>query len=57
MNQKIRSAFDNLLITFEVMMRSKLLANTKLVDFLFYRELPIPVLSLSKNQMRKAFDL
>jgi len=56
-NQKARAAFDNLIITFEVMMRSKLLENTKLVDYLFYRELPIQVLSLSKKQMRKAFAL
>ncbi len=56
-NQKIRAALDNLIITFEVMMRSKLLENTKLVDYLFYRELPIQVLSLSKKQMREAFAL
>ena len=56
-NQKIRSAFDNLQITFEVMRRSKLLENTRLVDYLFYRELPISVLSLNKSQMQKAFDL
>ena len=56
-NQRIKSAFDNLLVNFEVMMRSKLLENTKLVDYLFYRELPIQVLSLSKKQMREAFAL
>lgn len=56
-NQKIVSAFDNLMITFEVMMRSKLLENTKLVDYLFYKELPIPILSLSKKQMQEAFAL
>ena len=56
-NQKIKSAFDNLQVTFEVMMRSKLLENTRLVDYLFYRELPITVLSLNKNQMQQAFDL
>ena len=57
MNQKINSAFDNLIITFEVMMRSKLLENTKLVDYLFYKELPIPILSLNKKQMQEAFAL
>ena len=45
------------MITFEVMMRSKLLENTKLVDYLFYKELPIPILSLSKKQMQEAFAL
>jgi len=56
-NQEIVSAFDNLIITFEVMMRSKLLENTKLVDYLFYKELPIPILSLNKKQMQDAFAL
>ena len=56
-NQKIWTAFENLLVTFEVMMRSKLLENTKLVDYLFYRDLPISVISLSKKQMREAFAL
>ena len=57
MNQKAKAAFDNLIITFEVMMRSKLLKNTKLVDYLFYRELPILELSLDKKLMKKTFDL
>lgn len=56
-NQKIKSAFDNLSVTFEVMMRSKLLQNTKKVDYLFYRELKISVLSLNKKEMQEAFTL
>ena len=56
-NQRIKSAFDNLWVNFEVMMRSKLLENTKYVDYLFYRELPIQVLSLSKKQMHETFAL
>lgn len=56
-NQKIKSAFDNLIITLEVMMRAKLIENTKLVDLLFYRELPISTLSLNKKQMLETFNL
>ena len=56
-NQKIKTALGNLLVNFEVMMRSKLLENTKLVDYLFYRELPIQILSLNKKQMHEAFTL
>jgi predicted acylesterase/phospholipase RssA len=56
-NQKISSVFDSLIIVFEVMMRSKLLKNTKLVDYLFYRDLPISIMSLNKKQMRDAFAL
>ena len=57
MNQKIKSAIDNLMINFEVIMRSKLLENTKLVDILFYRKLPISIISLDKKQMQKTFIL
>lgn len=56
-NQKIKTAFDNLLVNFEVMMRSRVIENTKLVDYLFYRELPIQILSLNKKQMRETFAL
>lgn len=56
-NQKIKSAIDNLSVSFEVMMRSKMVDNTKLVDYLFYRELPISTLSLNKDQMQESFDL
>lgn len=56
-NQRIKSAFDNLLVNFEVMMRSKSLDNIKMVDYLFYRDLPIQVLSLNKKQMNATFAL
>ena len=56
-NQKIKSAIDNLTVNFEVMMRSKLIENTKLVDYLFYRDLNISTLSLNKKQMQEAFKL
>lgn len=56
-NQRIKSTLDNLQIILEVIMRSKLLENTKIVDYLFYRDLPISVLSLDKKQMHKAFAL
>ncbi len=56
-NQKIKSTSDNIQITLEVIMRSKLLENTKIVDYLFYRDLPISVLSLNKKQMHEAFTL
>ena len=56
-NQKIISTIDNLQVTLEVIMRSKLIENTKLVDYLFYKDLPISVLSLDKKQMHEAFAL
>ncbi len=56
-NQNIKTPLDNLQVTLEVIMRSKLLENTKLVDYLFYKDLPISVLSLNKKQMHEAFAL
>ena len=56
-NQKIETVKDNLLVSFEVILRSKLLENTQDVDTLFYREIPIWVLSLDKEKMQKAYDM
>lgn len=56
-NQKIKTPFDNLRVNFSVILRAKIIENVKLVDTLFYRDLPISVLSLSKKQMQQAFDL
>lgn len=56
-NQEIKTVKDNLLLNFEVILRSKLLENTKEVDILFYREIPIWVLSLDKEKMKKAYDM
>ena len=44
-------------MSYEVLMRSKLLQNTKDVDILFYREISIGVLSLDKEKMKKAYDM
>jgi NTE family protein len=56
-NQKIETVVDSLMVSFEIMMRSKLLENTKYVDHLFYKKIPISILSLDKKKMKKAFDM
>ncbi len=56
-NQKIESIVDNIVVNFEIILRSKLLENTKYVDHLFYKKVPIPILSLDKKKMKKAFDM
>lgn len=56
-NQEIKTVKDNLLVNFEVILRSKLLENTQNADILFYREIPISVLSLDKEKMKKAYDM
>ena len=56
-NQEIKTVKDNLLVSYELIMRSKLLKNTEDVDILFYREIEIGVLSLDKEKMEKAYKM
>lgn len=56
-NQEINTVFDNIMIAFEMMLRSKLLENTKFVDYLFYKKIPISILSLDKKKMKKAYEM
>ena len=56
-NQKINSVLDNLMLTFEIMLRSKLLDNTYYVDHLFYKKVPLSVLSLDKKKQKEAYDM
>ena len=56
-DQIIKTVKDNLMVNFQVILRSKLMEDTKKVDILFYRKIPIWVLSLDKEKMRKVFDM
>lgn len=56
-NQEIKSMIDNLMLSFEIMMRSKPLENNKNVDYLFYKKIHISTLSLDKKKMQSAFDM
>lgn len=56
-NQKINTVIDTLMLTFEIMLRSKLLDNTKYVDYLFYRKIPLSTLSLDKEKQKEAYDM
>ena len=56
-NQVITSVKDNLMVNFQVILRSKLIEDTKKVDILFYRKIDIWVLSLDKEKMKKAYDM
>jgi NTE family protein len=56
-NQKIKSIVDNIIINFEIVLRAKLLEDTKKVDYLFYKKVPIPILSLDKKKMKQAFEM
>lgn len=56
-DQKINTIIDNLMLTFEIMLRAKLLEDTKLVDYLFYKKVPLSTLSLDKKKMKEAYDM
>jgi len=56
-DQVIASVKDNLMVNFQVILRSKLMEDTKKVDILFYKKIPIWVLSLDKEKMKKAYNM
>lgn len=56
-DQIIRSAKDNLMVTFQIILRAKQMEDTKKVDILFYRKIPLWVLSFDKEKMKKAYDM
>lgn len=56
-NQKISTSRWNLSVCYDIVMRAKLLENTKLVDHLFYRDINVPVLSLDKKKLQNAYKM
>jgi len=56
-NQKIKTVIDNIMVNFEILLRAKLLEDTKKVDYLFYKKIPIPILSLDKKKMKEVYDM
>ncbi len=55
--QEIKSIFDVLGITSQIFLRKCEIDNMPFVDYLFYPDLSISVLSSDKKKMKKAFDL
>ena len=56
-NQEVKSMIDSLMLSFEILMRSKPLANNEQVDYLFYKKIHISTLSLDKKKMQAAYDM
>ncbi len=54
-NQKIKSIFDNLSVSFEILLRHHTVENMSYVRHLFYKVLPLKVLDTSKKNMHKAY--
>lgn len=55
-NQTTTTILDNVSVSFEIMLRANLKEKTKCVDYLFFKKVPIPVLSLNKTKMKEAFE-
>ena len=56
-NQTISTAWENLRVCYDVALKSQIIKHLDLVDYLFYRDIPIPTLSLDKDKYDQAFNM
>lgn len=56
-NQKIRNLFDNLLVSFEIMLRKDIEPQWALADVFFHKKLETPVLEFNKTKLRKLYNM
>jgi len=54
---KIRNILDNLIVSFEIMLRKDIEPQWALADIFFCRELDTPVLEFNTSKLRKIYDL
>jgi len=54
-NQNIKTIFDTLSISFEILLRHHTVENMSAVTHLFYKNLKLKVLDINKKNMRKAY--
>ncbi len=55
-DQKTTNIFDALSISFEILLRHNTIIHLDIVDHLFYNDLPVKVLDISKKHMQEAYD-
>ena len=53
--QKIKTIFDNLSVSFEILLRNHTIENMDNVEHLFYKDIPLGVLDSNKKNMQKAY--
>lgn len=56
-DQKIVTAWDNLMVCYQVMIKAQTYRNSHMADYLFYKSIDVPTLTLDKSKMKKAFDM
>jgi predicted acylesterase/phospholipase RssA len=54
-NQNIKTIFDNLSVSFEILLRHHTIENMSAVKHLFYKDLKLKVLDINKKNMHKAY--
>jgi len=54
-NQKMKTVFDTLSVSFEILLRHHTTESMWLVKHLFYKDLPLKVLDIHKKNMHKAY--
>ena len=54
-DQKIKNIFDGLSLTYEILLRWPSLPKLDIPDYLFYRDLEIPILSIDLKKMKQIF--
>lgn len=55
-NQKIKTIFDTLSVSLEILLRNKALLKSDKVDYLFYNDTGLKILDTKKSKMKKAFE-
>lgn len=56
-NPKIKNLIDNIMVAFEMMLRTTIKEKGELCDFFFCRSLNTPVLEFNKKKLKKLFEL
>ena len=56
-NKKIKNIFDSLVMSYDLLFRGPFAEKNKMVDHLFYRNLPVAILDTNEKNMRKTFRL
>ena len=54
-NQKIKTIFDSLSVSIEILLRHHTVENMSVVTHLFYKKLNLKVLDINKKNMQKAY--
>lgn len=54
-NQKIKTIFDSLSVSIEILLRHHTVENMSIVKHLFYKALPLKVLDISRKNMKTAY--